>query len=276
MAGEATADYQVAMACGCGGECCGQPKGLGYVEAAPMAARYPSHIRRVVRGPKGLGFLQTSESSSGGYGDFWGFEDDFWGGGGGGDFWGFSDPFWGGYYDPSRDAFVFPGNDAAFLPTQTGNTGGDFWGFGGDFWSGVQNAIDSVIGGGSNPPLLPYCPGGTYHPLNDPYACVPFPPETPEFERQQKAAAAHKAAQDALKAAAAKAQQQQGCPPNTGLVKNAQGQCVCPPGYAPNAQLKKCVLVNASLAAQSNQAPDWLKYALLALGAVVVVKAVKK
>ena len=209
------------------------------------------------------------------YGDY-DYLFDYGGNYGGGDFWGFGNDFWGGYYDPARDTFVFPGNDAAFLPANTGtNQGGDFWGFGDDFWGSLRDAISGALGG-NNPPLLGYCPGGTYHPLNDPYACVPFPPETPEFEKQQRAAAAHKAAQDAVRAQQRAQQRQQGCPANTGLVKNAQGQCVCPPGYAPNAQLKKCVLVNASLAAQSGQAPDWLKYALLALGAVVVVKAVKK
>ena len=257
------------MACGCGGECCKQPKGLGFLwwgggESGGGEDIYGDYD-----------YLFDYGGNYNGGGDFWGFDDPFWSGGGN-DFWGFDNDYWGGYYDPARDAFVFPGNDAAFLPANTGtNQGGDFWGFGGDFWSGLQDAINNALGS-NNVPLLGYCPGGTYHPLNDPYSCVPFPPETPEFEKQQRAAAAHKAAQDAVRAAAKKQQQQQGCPPNTGLVKNAQGQCVCPPGYAPNAQLKKCVLVNASLAAQSGQAPDWLKYALLALGAVVVVKAVKK
>lgn len=250
------------MACGCGGECCKQPKGLGFL------------------------YLE----SGGGYGDSWG--EDWWnggsggegdwylGGGGGDDFWGFSDPYWGGdYYDPASNTFRFFDSDS-FLPSNTGTSGGGGWNWQGllDWWNDLTGGVTGDVGGGggTNPPLLPYCPGGTYHPLNDPYSCVPFPPETPEFEKQQRAAAAQKAAQDALKARAAQQQRQQGCPPNTGLVKNVQGQCVCPPGYAPNAELKKCVLVNASLAAQSQQAPDWLKYALLALGAVVVVKAVKK
>ena len=254
------------MACGCssGIGCCGQHKGLGFL-SLPESGESDY-----------WGFGDSFWGDSNG-GDYWGFNDPFWGGGSN-DFWGFDNSYWGGYYDPSSNTFVFPGNDAAFLPANTGtNHGGDFWGFGGDFWSGLRDAISGALGGdggGNNVPLLGYCPGGTYHPLNDPYACVPFPPETPEFEKQQRAAAAHKAAQDALRAQ--QRAQQQGCPPNTGLVKNAQGQCVCPPGYAANAQLKKCVLVNPALAAQANQAPDWLKYALLALGAVVVVKAVKK
>ncbi len=268
------------MACGCGGKCCGQSQGLG--------------------------FLSLPES---GGGDSWDWGGDWWigggdysgwggwdsggwwdvsGGGGGLDFWGLDDASYWDYYGWNVGPSYTPGTspsfnaDFGFLPsnpttgTGTYGTPSDNWQGLLDWWNDLVGGVVGNAGGNTNPPLLPYCPGGTYHPLNDPYACVPFPPETPEFEKQQRAAAAHKAAQDALRAAAKANQHQQGCPPNTGLVKNAQGQCVCPPGYAPNAQLKKCVLVNPALAAQANQAPDWLKYALLALGAVVVVKAVKK
>lgn len=254
------------MSCGCGGGCCGQPKGLGFL-------------------------WWGGGESGGGSGDYWGFDDPFWsdgggwdspggwwdvsGGGYGLDFWGLDDASYWDYFGYTVGPAYTPGPgtsfnvDFGFLPSSPGvNTSGSNSGF----WDGVQRAIDALTGGGGNPPLLPYCPGGTYHPQDNPYSCVPFPPETPEFEKQQRAAAAHKAAQDALKAQQRAQQQQQGCPPNTGLVKNAQGQCVCPPGYAPNAQLKKCVLVNASLAAQANQAPDWLKWAILAGVVVLVVK----
>lgn len=250
------------MSCGCGGECCGQPKGLG--------------------------FLSLPESG-GGYGDFWGFDDSFWGGGGGGDFWGFGDPFWNGgsdfwgfgnsywdgYFDPSTNTFRFFDSDT-FLPNSTGNYGTPNWNWQGllDWWRDLTTPrpippISPDPNTSTLPPFSGYCPPNTY--------CADFPTcsqcvplnETP-------AQKARRLAEQSAKAAAQKAQQQrqqaQQCPPNTGLVKNAQGQCVCPPGYAPNAQLKKCVLVNASLAAQSQQSPDWLKWALLAGLAVLVVK----
>lgn len=238
------------MACGCGGACC-QDNSM----------------------QRGLGFLWWGGESGGGS-DLYGDYDYLYDYGGGSDLYGDYDYFFdygGGYggYVPGGPSFNV---DFGFLPTGTA-TGTGTYGTPDDNWQGLldwwNDLVNSVT---NNPPLLGYCPDGTYHPLNDPYACVPFPPETPEFEKQQRAAVAHKAAQDALKAQQRAQRQQQQCPPNTGLVKNAQGQCVCPPGYAPNAQLKKCVLVNPALAAQSKQSPDWLKWALLAGVVVLVVK----
>ena len=238
------------MSCGCGGECCKQ-KGLG------------------------LGFLAIEPQDTGG--DFWGFDDSYWQSGGG-DFWGFDNPYWQGadyeYFDPLTNTWTL-GIDSSsnFAQTNQGQSGFD-WQSLLDWWAQLTGNLPgatSDAGSGSTPQLPGYCPGGTYHPLNDPFACVPFPPNTDATTRQRQTDAGN-AANKAAQAAAARAQQQsQGCPPNTGLVKNAQGQCVCPPGYVPNAQLKKCVLVNASLAAQSNQ-PDWLKWLLLAGFVVLVVK----
>lgn len=255
------------MACGCGGACCGQQGGLGFLwwgggESADDEL-YGDYD-----------YLYDYGGNYGG-GDYWGFNDSFWGGGSN-DFWGFDDPFWG---DPN----VY---DVGLVDQQESEKGGEplsnAWQQLLDWWANLTTGgyTPNVPLPGPEPntstlpPFSGYCPPNTY--------CADFPNCTQclpiDNSRAAKAAAAaHKAAQAAAKAAAQqRAKQQQRCPPNTGLVKNAQGQCVCPPGYAPNAQLKKCVLVNASLAAQSNQAPDWLKYALLALGAVVVVKAVKK
>lgn len=273
------------MACGCGGECCKQPKGLGFLWwGGDQNAAEDVY-----------GDYDYLYDYGGNYDGGWsGWDSPGWwdtsGGGSGLDFWGLDDASYWDYYGwnvgPSYSPGTSPGFnvDFGFLPSNTA-TGAGTYGTSNDNWQGLldwwNDLVGGVIGGsdaggGTNPQLPGYCPGGYYHPQNDPFACVPFPPET-NAQQRQKAIAAGNAANAAAKAAQAKAQQQaQGCPPNTGLVKNAQGQCVCPPGYAANAQLKKCVLVNASLAAQANQAPDWLKYALLALGAVVVVKAVKK
>lgn len=88
-------------------------------------------------------------------------------------------------------------------------------------------------------PRLPgYCPNGTYHPTNDPYACVPYPQD----------AAARRTAQQA-KAQQGRAQQQrarqmqQPCP--TGQARYSYtGQCVptqCPTGTTRNQATGACI-----------------------------------
>lgn len=83
-----------------------------------------------------------------------------------------------------------------FLPGQSdaGNDGAD-WGawwdsFDADYftrgWSGFWDGGGGTIepdylvpyGGPTTAPLPGYCPPGQYHPIEDPYACIPFPAPT--------------------------------------------------------------------------------------------------
>lgn len=239
------------MSCGCGGECCKQ-KGLG------------------------LGFLAIEPQDTGG--DFWGFDDSYWQSGGG-DFWGFDNSYWsGGYGDTGSSGPSFTMGDPNFYnqfrqTNQGQSNSGSLWD-----WSGVLDWIQRIVGtpGGTvGPDGLPHCADdeqreGVLIDGVPTTICVPRPTGTNQAQQQAARNAAIQKAQAAQQAAKAAQQQSQGCPPNTGLVKNAQGQCVCPPGYAPNAQLKKCVLVNPALANSAANIPDWLKW-LLIVGVVVLV-----
>lgn len=72
-----------------------------------------------------------------------------------------------------------------YVPPDTGGSGWDWfdggWGFD-DYW-GAGSSWDSFLpgagpGGGYrdyNPVLPGYCPPGYYHPIEDPYNCIPFP-----------------------------------------------------------------------------------------------------
>lgn len=253
------------MSCGCGGKCCGQSKGLGFLWSGGDDAWEPEY-----------------PYADGGGSDYWGFGDSFWWGDYGPDLglpnWQDTRDFGGYYVDPNTGAILFSDSER-FLPSSQQPSGNSNWQGLLDWWAELTGGlINSGPGGsGNDPALLGYCPGGTYHPRNDPYSCVPFPPETPEYEKQQRAAAAHKAAQDALKAAAKAQQTAQGCPPNTGLVKNAQGQCVCPPPSVFSKTYGKCVLASQLTAKDKEdaQAPDWLKWAIAAGIVVVGVKVLQ-
>jgi type II secretory pathway pseudopilin PulG len=117
-----------------------------------------------------------------------------------------------------------------------------------------------IVSGGAAPkaPGLPgYCPAGTYHPVSNPQACVPFPPApsggSGSSQQQQQ-------------------QQQQQCPPgqykspSTGTCKpvpkcpsgyvfdpraekcvpyGQTPQALCPTGYWPNYQTRRCDLIPA-------------------------------
>jgi hypothetical protein len=101
---------------------------------------------------------------------------------------------------PIRQPVMIPGvlkrpaRGLGFLPSDTGGDGaGMDWGAwwdqfpfdsGSSFWGG--GSIDPVpylpVYGPAEPttaPLPGYCPRGQYHPVNDPYACVPFPAPSP-------------------------------------------------------------------------------------------------
>lgn len=155
--------------------------------------------------PRGLGFLayEPSTGEIGGGMDWW-------------DGWLFSDYFWpdysnfnpmpsewagqsGGYQDYSwldnfdpitgdwigqSGAFVEPiVTDQKYLPAAPS---GNWWDVLVDLFSGIvspgyQPDFSSGIPPAPTPNLPGYCPVGTYHPIDDPFACVPFPddPTTP-------------------------------------------------------------------------------------------------
>jgi hypothetical protein len=50
------------------------------------------------------------------------------------------------------------------------------------FWDGGGGTIEPdylvPYGGPTTAPLPGYCPPGQYHPIDDPYACIPFPAPT--------------------------------------------------------------------------------------------------
>jgi len=92
------------------------------------------------------------------------------------------------------------------------------------------------------PPLPGYCPRGTYHPINDPFACVPFPPASTQQQRPRPPAptpapapAPRPPTQQAPRPPA-----QQPCP--TGYCKHpTTGQCIpIPQGYGRHPQTQVC------------------------------------
>lgn len=120
-----------------------------------------------------------------------------------------------------------------------------------------------------------YCPQGQYHPLNDPYACVPFPPNDPNAKKQ--AQQQQKAAQNAANAAK-KAQQQKDktCP------KDPQGRPVwfnpatnkcelvpqCPQGTTFDSATRRCL--TPAQAKEIYGDNSWLWW-LLGGGAVLLI-----
>jgi hypothetical protein len=127
--------------------------------------------------------------------------------------------------------------------------------FGGSFnWpTGIPGpgpaSVDPQYGpAGTGQGLPGYCPGGTYHPLNDPNTCVPFPSNDPNAKRQ---ADAQRKVQQAAANAAKKAQQQQNatCPKDPlgrPIWKNpSTGKCelvpTCPQGSKFDSTTRRCL-----------------------------------
>ena len=252
------------MSCGCGGECCKQSvAGLG---AIPRFPALPPNIRRE-RMVRGIGFIYTGDGAGAGANDYSYYIE-------GGDqeadwdalwyeaAWGIPYDYWNGYSTGGNN------NWQGLL---------DWWR---DLTGGFTGNAPQPTGGGYDAErgLPGYCRGGTYHPDYDPYICVPFPDETPaERNQRQQAAAKAQAAQKAAAAAKAAQQAAQPCPPNTGLVKNLQGQCVCPQGLTFSKSQGKCVLIS-QLTAEDKRAlegTDWWKYLAIGAFALIAIKAVK-
>lgn len=252
------------MSCGCGGKCCAETRGpLAVVAGLALLNARPS---------TGLGFLYWGGESGGG-GDWWDdlTQDEYnylfdTYGGSGRDFWNFEDPYWA--YDPSG-TFFYDTTSERFLPAPAGNV--PLASAPVNWW---EYFLPSFGGGGNAPaPNLPgYCPGGTYHPIDDPYACVPFPvdpvtgkPTRPRQTAQQKPQPAKKSAPKVSP------QNPQPCPA-PGRTNPATGKCECPKGLLYDAKTQRCI--PATLSNRLTQpGPGGFPWWLLLLGGAVVIKA---
>lgn len=124
-------------------------------------------------------------------------------------------------------------------------------------------------------PLPGYCPKGTYHPQNDPYACVPFPPDDPNAKKR---ADQQRKAQQSAMAAARRAQQQQDrqCPKDPQgrpVWRNPQtGKCElvpqCPQGTKFDSTTRRCLTPAQAKEAYGDN--NWLLWLLIAAGVVVI------
>lgn len=174
----------------------------------------------------------------------------------------------------------------AFAPgDSSGNSGGGF------DWAGwfdqlIPWVIPSLDGGpgpanydpnaDGGPQLPRYCPRGTYHPQNDPYACVPFPPNDNAAKKQaNQQKKAQQSAANAMKAAQKK--QDQACPKHPqGLPvwKNPQtGKCEvvpqCPPGAKFDSTTRRCLTPAQVKELYGDN--SWLWWLLIGGGALLVM-----
>ena len=258
--------------------------------------------RATVRNQNGLGFAAGDQYDGGG--DY--FYDDF------GNYWEWSWFDTGGGGDlPSFDWIDWPG----FLPADSSPSGNDarydfdwsqYWS---DFFSGnletINTSAPTPLPRGFDPfelppfdsyrdiwpwpdrgpgpaeldlpptPLPGYCPRGTYHPVNDPMACVPFPADNNEAKKraQQQQKAQQQAAQ-----AMRRAQQQQdrGCPKDPQgrpVWKNPQtGKCElkppCPQGQKFDSTTRRCL--TPAQAKELYGDNNWLLWLLIAAGVVII------
>lgn len=218
---------------------------------------------RMTRRQPGLGFLSPGfEVIEGGdaYDVFWGYGFDAWswdfgggdwwsnfnaegdyvgtGGASGYNWWDNFDPITGDYIGSGDTIFVGQTDAPAPLPT----TGGNWW----DFltpWFYTPPPTPSNPYGLDPPPAAPgqqlpgYCPQGTYHPISDPFSCVPFPEDGSQGNQQRKPPAN----QPRSSGQAAKPQQQR-CP--SGQIYHEQlKRCIpiCPRGQVFDARQNKCI-----------------------------------
>lgn len=143
-------------------------------------------------------------------------------------------------------------------------------------FDGAPNYADYGSDPGSS--LPGYCPKGTYHPVNDPMSCVPFPPNDPNAKKQ---ASAQQKAQQAAANAAKKAQQQQdkACPKDPQgrpVWKNpATGKCElvppCPQGMKFDSATRRCLTPAQAQQLYGNDY-TWVWWILGAVGAALVLR----
>lgn len=190
---------------------------------------------------------------------------------GGDDYWSNFDPVTGDWINLSdyQTLATSTTSEPGLLPTGPSN----WWDFLEPFLpsinsAGPANDYDTPPAPEGSQTRLPgYCPGGTYHPRWDPFACVPYPPNDPRSRQsqQQKQTPGGQQAQ--------KPQQQQPCP--KGQVRNPNtGKCVvipqCPPPAQFNLQTGKCEKPKAGGAGSSC---NWLCWLLIIGAGVVITKA---
>lgn len=245
----------------------------------------------------GLGFLQIEGEDSGTDDVYYGsdyFYDDF------GNYWQYDwfdggglDPFW----QQVQDEYDYQQNlaqgnvytinqDAPFaLPSYRDITGtldyqNDPWAWLRDLFGGPGPApLDPQYGpAGTGQGLPGYCPKGTYHPVGDPYACVPFPASDPNAKKQQQQQKkSQQSAANALKTAQKK--KDQSCPKDPKgrpVWFNPQtGRCeLVPPCKAPakfDSTSGRCLTPGQSKDLYGEDYA-WVKWVLGAVGAALVLR----
>lgn len=264
----------------------------------PLALQNQALMRllRARRQALGLGFLESYDQSYNAddgyywedqYGN-WGYEDAWgsYGGGSDGSTW---DSF-GNFIDAGQPAGFSSWADyiqALFTPTATitdtaepnlpslpstlpTSPDGLTWGGTSDW---LASWWDQITGGNptttGDPSLPGYCPKGTYHPVNDPFSCVPFPADP----NAKKAVQQQQKQQQQANAAAKAAQKKQDATCPKGQFKNPQtGQCQpiprCPQGTAFDSRTQKCLTPQQ---AKDLYGSDW-SWLWWVLGGVVVVR----
>lgn len=189
---------------------------------------------------------------------------------------------------------VSSGLGLLYVPPDTGGSGWDWfddgWGFG-DYW-GDGSSWDSFLpgagpGGGYrdyNPVLPGYCPPGYYHPIEDPYNCVPFPeqgaPGAPGGAGQGSGSGSGgSSSRPPAPAPAPAPPPRPPCPPP---YREQAGRCMppaCPEGQLFNPNTNKCERLfymqpapapGAPAAGQREGVPSWL---WIVLGGAVLIAA---
>lgn len=147
-----------------------------------------------------------------------------------------------------------------------------------EIWPGFD---DRSFGGSIDPgtqQLPGYCPRGTYHPVDDPFNCVPFP-ETDQTakKRAQQQQQARQQAANALRKAQQQADRQ--CPKDPqgrAVWRNPQtGKCElvpqCPQGTKFDPATRRCLTTAQAKEIYGDN--NWLLWLLIAAGVLVVANS---
>jgi hypothetical protein len=203
---------------------------------------------------------------------------DDWGWGGGGidwgsvgstlNWWGSLDQTGGGYeptpYEDCSEGRCVPGGP--IVTTTAGyNEGWNWWDSLQDWWRSLGRddyGRDPIPDTG--PQLPGYCPRGYYHPLDDPFACVPFPPDDPRNRQAQNQQSSQR---NTAQRATAKPPQQAPCP--QGYNYDAKNRQCCPPGLIYDPQLRQCRPLRPGEKPPSSAFPWW--WLLLGIAGVALI-----
>lgn len=247
----------------------------GRCETPGQAAQIIEAARR-----QGIGFLAPGNDEQGGddisafgydyaYDDFWNWDYDFNSSGGG------------GFPDLTFDPYQYPATQPTISASGNEDRYWFDWGqFLRDFLAGNVDRIETSApyktsggnvqpwgvpdwisatpqmteypedwkGTGSNSALPGYCKGGTYHPTDDPFACVPFPADD-QTKKRQAAVQRQGQQQQARQARAQQQQANKNCPKDPKgrpVWRNpATNQCelvpTCPTGQSFDQVAKRCL-----------------------------------